>query len=62
MGKSSTIRARIEPDLKGKAGHIFQQLELTTTQAITFWLLIYVVESNRVVFERTGTHSDYFQE
>jgi len=34
MGKTSSIRARIEPDLKGKAEHIFQQLGLTTTQAI----------------------------
>ncbi len=25
------------------------------------WLLIYLVESDRVVFERTGTHSDLFQ-
>lgn len=25
------------------------------------WLLIYIAESNRVVFERTGTHSDLFQ-
>ena len=25
------------------------------------WLLIYMVESDRVVFERTGTHSDLFQ-
>jgi len=24
------------------------------------WLLIYMVESGRVVFERTGTHSDLF--
>lgn len=37
MGKTSTIRARIEPDLKGKAEHIFQQLGLTTTQAITLF-------------------------
>jgi DNA-damage-inducible protein J len=37
MGKSSTIRARIEPDLKGKAEHIFKQLGLTTTQAITLF-------------------------
>lgn len=37
MGKSSTIRARIEPDLKGKAEFIFQQLGLTTTQAITLF-------------------------
>ena len=25
------------------------------------WLLIYVIESDKVVFERTGTHSDLFQ-
>jgi mRNA interferase YafQ len=25
------------------------------------WLLIYMVASNRVVFERTGAHSDLFQ-
>ena len=25
------------------------------------WLLIYLIESNRVIFERTGTHSDLFQ-
>ncbi|MGD9825845.1 type II toxin-antitoxin system YafQ family toxin [Desulfobacter sp.] len=25
------------------------------------WLLIYLVESDRVVFERTGTHADLFQ-
>ncbi len=25
------------------------------------WLLIYMVESGRVVFERTGTYSDLFQ-
>lgn len=37
MGKSSTIRARIEPDLKGKVEHIFQLLGLTTTQAITLF-------------------------
>ena len=37
MGKTSSIRARIESDLKGKAEHIFQQLGLTTTQAITLF-------------------------
>jgi DNA-damage-inducible protein J len=37
MGKTSTIRARIEPDLKNKAEHIFRQLGLTTTQAITLF-------------------------
>ena len=25
------------------------------------WLLIYMIESNRVVFERTGAHSNLFQ-
>ncbi len=37
MGKTFTIRARIEPELKCKAEHIFQQLGLTTTQAITLF-------------------------
>ncbi|MBW1777275.1 MAG: type II toxin-antitoxin system RelB/DinJ family antitoxin [Deltaproteobacteria bacterium] len=37
MGKTSTVRARIEPDLKGKAEYVFQQLGLTTTQAITLF-------------------------
>jgi antitoxin component of RelBE/YafQ-DinJ toxin-antitoxin module len=37
MGKTSTIRARIEPDLKGKAEQILEQLGLTTTQAITLF-------------------------
>lgn len=37
MGKTSSIRARIEPDLKDKAERIFQQLGLTTTQAITLF-------------------------
>jgi mRNA interferase YafQ len=26
------------------------------------WLLIYMLDSDRVVFERTGTHSDLFKE
>ena len=25
------------------------------------WLLIYMLEADRVIFERTGTHSDSFQ-
>lgn len=37
MGKTSTIRARIEPELKNKAEYIFHQLGLTTTQAITLF-------------------------
>ena len=34
MSKTSTIRARIEPDLKDKAEEIFRKLGLTSTQAI----------------------------
>jgi DNA-damage-inducible protein J len=37
MSKTSTIRARIQPDLKDKAEYIFRQLGLTTTQAITLF-------------------------
>ena len=25
------------------------------------WLLIYKIEENRIIFERTGTHSDFFR-
>ena len=34
MNKTSTVRARIEPDLKNKAEQVFRDLGLTTTQAI----------------------------
>ena len=37
MGKTTTVRARIEPELKDKAEHIFRQLGLSTTQAITLF-------------------------
>ena len=37
MSKTSTVHARIEPDLKDKAEHIFRKLGLTTTQAITIF-------------------------
>ena len=37
MSKTSTVRARIQPDLKNRAEQIFQQLGLTTTQAITLF-------------------------
>lgn len=37
MSKTTTIRARIEPELKNEAEHIFHQLGLTTTQAITLF-------------------------
>ncbi|SLM32342.1 Toxin-antitoxin system, antitoxin component, ribbon-helix-helix domain protein [Desulfamplus magnetovallimortis] len=37
MSKTSTIRARVEPELKHNAEQIFRQLGLTTTQAITLF-------------------------
>ncbi len=37
MKKTSTIRARMEPDLKDKAEKIFRKLGLTTTQALTLF-------------------------
>ena len=37
MSKTSTIRARIEPDLKDRAENIFRELGLTTAQAITLF-------------------------
>jgi DNA-damage-inducible protein J len=37
MNKTSTVRARIEPDLKDKAEKVFQKLGLTSTQAITLF-------------------------
>jgi DNA-damage-inducible protein J len=37
VSKTATVRARIEPDLKERAEHIFQQLGLTATQAITLF-------------------------
>jgi DNA-damage-inducible protein J len=37
VSKTATVRARIEPDLKDRAEHIFHQLGLTATQAITLF-------------------------
>ena len=37
MTKSATIRARIDPDLKDNAEHVFRRLGLTSTQAITLF-------------------------
>jgi DNA-damage-inducible protein J len=37
MNKTSTVRARIEPDLKNKAEQVFRDLGLTATQAITLF-------------------------
>jgi len=37
MNKISTVRARIEPDLKQKAEQVFRDLGLSTTQAITLF-------------------------
>lgn len=37
MNKTSMVRARIEPDLKENAEYVFNELGLTTTQAITLF-------------------------
>jgi DNA-damage-inducible protein J len=37
MNKTSTVRARMKPDLKDKAEQVFQKLGLTSTQAITLF-------------------------
>lgn len=37
MSKTSTVRARIEPEVKEKAEKLFKRLGFTTTQAITMF-------------------------
>ena len=37
MTKTATIRARVEPELKDKAEHVFHSLGLSVTQAITLF-------------------------
>ena len=37
MGKSSSVRARIEPELKEEAESLFEQLGITSSQAITLF-------------------------
>jgi DNA-damage-inducible protein J len=37
MNKTSTVRARIQPDLKNKAEQVFSKLGLTSTQAISLF-------------------------
>ncbi|MFC1839748.1 type II toxin-antitoxin system RelB/DinJ family antitoxin [Thermodesulfobacteriota bacterium] len=37
MSKTSTVRARMEPDLKDKAEKVFSKIGLTSTQAITLF-------------------------
>ena len=37
MGKTSTVHARIEPDLKDRAEQVFQDLGLTPSEAITLF-------------------------
>jgi DNA-damage-inducible protein J len=37
MTKTTTVRARIEPDLKDRAEKVFRNLGLTSTQAITLF-------------------------
>ncbi len=37
MSKTATVRARMQPELKANVEEIFQQLGLTTTEAITLF-------------------------
>jgi DNA-damage-inducible protein J len=37
MNKTTTVRARIRPDLKDSAEHVFRELGLNPTQAITLF-------------------------
>ncbi|HMK65972.1 MAG TPA: type II toxin-antitoxin system RelB/DinJ family antitoxin [Thermodesulfobacteriota bacterium] len=37
MGKTATIRARIQPELKKEAEDVFEHLGLSTTQALTLF-------------------------
>ena len=37
MGKTSTVSARIDPDVKKKAEQVFRELGLTSSQAITLF-------------------------
>ena len=37
MSKTATVRARIEPELKKNVENIFEQLGLTTTEAINLF-------------------------
>lgn len=64
MTKTSTVRARIKPDLKEKAEEVFRQLGLNPTQAIT--LFYRQVELRRgLPFEiafPTGTTSKTFED
>lgn len=37
MGKTATVRARIEPELKDRAESVFHRLGISATQAITIF-------------------------
>jgi DNA-damage-inducible protein J len=37
MSKTAMVRARVEPDLKDHAEHVFRRLGLNATQAITMF-------------------------
>ena len=37
MAKEAAVRARIDPDLKAEVEHLFKELGLSTTEAITLF-------------------------
>ena len=65
MAKTTTVRARITPDLKEGAEHVFRELGLNPTQAITLFYkqvelrqglpfdVLIPTESTRKTFEDT---------
>jgi len=65
MAKTTTVRARITPDLKDSVEHVFRELGLNPTQAITLFYkqvelrhglpfdVVIPTESTRKTFEDT---------
>ena len=65
MSKTSTVRARIKPDLKDSAEKVFRELGLNSTQAITLFYkqvelrhglpfdIVIPTDSTRKTFEAT---------
>ena len=37
MAREATVRARIDPDLKAEVEHLFKELGISTTEAITLF-------------------------
>jgi addiction module RelB/DinJ family antitoxin len=55
MAKTSTISARIDPDLKKRVNQVFKDLGLTSAQAITLFLQT-GGDPERAAFQRQSTN------